>query len=99
LDFGFKKVKEPLSGAFLFRNINQSLTTFSPPSLPDFRFKKAEEPLSGAFLFRNINQPMTTFNPFSLPDFRLRNRSILREDLNTVAKLLKHWSRYLFLVL
>jgi hypothetical protein len=94
-DFGLKKAEELSSSAFLLGNPN--LPTSDPRPLPDFGFQKAKEPLSGAFPLGNANQPLTTSNPSSLPNFGLGNRS-LRDDLNTVAKLLKRWSHYPFLV-
>jgi hypothetical protein len=96
LDFRLKKAKELLSSAFLYRNPNQP--TFNSYPLLDFRFQKARDPLSSAFLLKNANQPLTTFNPFSLLNFRLGNR-LLRDNLNIVAKLLKYWFHYPFLVL
>jgi hypothetical protein len=83
--FGVKKAEKPFSSGLSFVNANPLSTL---PPLPDFGVKKAEKPSSSGLSFGNANQPSV-----------LANRSILREDLNTVVKMLERWSCYPYFVL
>jgi hypothetical protein len=83
--FKVKKAEKPSNSGLSFANANPLSTL---PPLPDFKVKKAEKPSSSGLSFGNANQPSV-----------FANRSTLREDLNTVIKMLKRWSYYPYFVL